>query len=307
MLTKVAVVREYCNRDIIRRSFMKKWIALTLFCSAVLSGFFFSKKPPLKYPYQLAICAIFKNETPWMKEWLEYHRLIGVDHFYLYNNDSTDHYAELLDPYVKEGIVELIEWCSCDAHKIMDNTGTAHEPYQTAAYNECLKKRALGKAKWVAVVDIDEFIVPVSGLKSFHQLLDKMAKKGVGSLKMHWKIFGTSNVWNLNSDELLIEKLTHRAPNDLEQNKHVKSIHRPEAVEFCYIHHAKLNKGFKKKRLDPETFRIHHYWTRTAKCCAEKRNLTQDNAPDFLNLLNRLEDKTIFQYLPKLKEVLTRD
>lgn len=279
---------------------MKKWFFLSLLVVALLVFF----KPSHQYPYKFAVCAIFKNEAPWMKEWIEYHRLLGVDHFYLYNNDSTDHYGKLLAPYVKEGIVELIEWCTCDEHKIMDNTGPAHEPYQTAAYNDCLKKRALGKAKWVAVIDIDEFIVPVFGLKSFHELLDKMAKNKVGSLKMHWKLFGTSHVWTLNPHELLIERLTQRAPNDLEQNKHVKSIHRPEAIEFCYIHHAKLNKGFKKKRLDPETFRIHHYWTRTEKCCLEKRGLCKDNAEGFLNVLNHQEDKTIFQYLPKLKEQL---
>lgn len=285
---------------------MKKWVGLTLLCFLFLSSFFFSKSSE-KYRYKLAACAMFKNEAPWMKEWIEYHRLLGVDHFYLYNNDSTDDYNDLLAPYVKEGLVELIEWCSCDAHKILDNTGPAHEPYQTAAYNDCLKKRALGKAKWVAVVDIDEFIVPVLGLKSFHNLLDKMAKNNVGSLKMHWKLFGTSNIWTLSLDELLIEKLTHRAPNELEQNKHVKSIHRPEAVQFCYIHHAKLNKGFKKKRLDPETFRIHHYWTRTEKCCAEKRGLNKTNAEDFLNVLNQQEDKAIFQYLPTLKENLKNE
>ena len=40
--------------------------------------------------YYFSICAIFKDESLSIKEWIEYHKLIGVEHFYLYNNNSTD-------------------------------------------------------------------------------------------------------------------------------------------------------------------------------------------------------------------------
>ena len=43
-----------------------------------------------KKKFYVSICAIFKNESMYMKEWIEYHRIIGVDHFYLYNNFSSD-------------------------------------------------------------------------------------------------------------------------------------------------------------------------------------------------------------------------
>ena len=46
------------------------------------------KQTPKKF--YLSFCSIFKNEAPYMKEWIEYHLLVGVDHFYLYNNNSTD-------------------------------------------------------------------------------------------------------------------------------------------------------------------------------------------------------------------------
>ncbi len=38
----------------------------------------------------LAICAIFKNEGPYILEWVAYHRAVGFDHFVLYDNASTD-------------------------------------------------------------------------------------------------------------------------------------------------------------------------------------------------------------------------
>ena len=45
------------------------------------------------FPYDLAVVAIFKDEGRYLREWLDYHLLAGVEHFYLYNNDSADNFA----------------------------------------------------------------------------------------------------------------------------------------------------------------------------------------------------------------------
>lgn len=34
----------------------------------------------------LPICAIFKEEAPYLPEWIEFHRLMGVERFFLYDN-----------------------------------------------------------------------------------------------------------------------------------------------------------------------------------------------------------------------------
>jgi len=60
--------------------------------------------------YRISLCLIFKNEAPFLKEWLDYHLSIGIDHFYLYNNNSDDDYMDIVKPYVDKGIVTLIEW-----------------------------------------------------------------------------------------------------------------------------------------------------------------------------------------------------
>ena len=38
--------------------------------------------------YDLSVCAIFKDEASYLKEWIEYHKLVGVQHFYLYENEN---------------------------------------------------------------------------------------------------------------------------------------------------------------------------------------------------------------------------
>ena len=63
----------------------------------------FGNKDDRRLRYKTAICLIFKDEAPFLQEWIEYHHLIGIEHFYLYNNNSTDNYEEVLKPYIDKG------------------------------------------------------------------------------------------------------------------------------------------------------------------------------------------------------------
>ena len=60
--------------------------------------------------HHLAVCAIAKNEGPYFKEWVEWHLSQGVDKFYVYDNESTDGTKQILEPYIKQGIGEYIDW-----------------------------------------------------------------------------------------------------------------------------------------------------------------------------------------------------
>ncbi|MBU6446567.1 MAG: glycosyltransferase family 92 protein, partial [Verrucomicrobia bacterium] len=169
---------------------------------------------------------------------------------------------------------------------------------QLGAYNDCLKQRALGKAKWVAMIDIDEFIVPVKGVASFYALLDRAETHKKGTVSMYWRVFGTSGVKELKEGERLIEKLTLRAADDHPSHRLVKSIHRPEAVDFCLVHIAdKLKPGYGAKTFKADAVRIHHYWTRTEQAFIEKRNGGKALDVAQLEPLHQVQDTTIHQYL----------
>jgi hypothetical protein len=107
-----------------------------------------------------------------MKEWIEYHKIIGVQHFYMYDNCSDDDYRVILEPYISNGEVSLVDW-----------------PYaqsQLQAYRNCID--TYGKeSQWLGFIDLDEFIVPIKCdfLKNF---------KKRGSVLIHWKIFGSSGI-----------------------------------------------------------------------------------------------------------------
>ena len=93
--------------------------------------------------HDLAVVAIMKCEGPYLKEWLDYHLLAGVDHFYLYDNDSPDNQAEVAAPYVKAGLVDYFY--------------APGKAAQMFAYNEAVKNFRFF-SRYFATIDGDEFI-----------------------------------------------------------------------------------------------------------------------------------------------------
>lgn len=139
--------------------------------------------------YKFSICAIFKNETLSLKEWIEYHLLIGVDHFYLYNNNSDDDYITILKPYIERGIVTLIEW-------------PIAPPSQVPAYKhfyENFKK----DNQWIAFIDLDEYICPrrCDDIKEWITKYDNYP-----SVVAYWKMFGASGLFKHDRNKLITEQ-----------------------------------------------------------------------------------------------------
>lgn len=140
--------------------------------------------------YNVSVCAIFKDEAPYMKEWIEYHKIIGVDHFFLYNNFSTDHFRDVLEPYIKAGEVTLIDW--------------PYKQGQMSAYADCVKKYK-DKSRWIGFLDLDEFVVPLED-DTIYDFLKKF--KNRGCVMIYWKLYGSAGKVQRNTDGLVTEDFT---------------------------------------------------------------------------------------------------
>src|SRR4029077_16716471 len=137
----------------------------------------------LQAKYELTMCAIFQDDACWLQEWLEFHFLQGVEHAYLYNPTSRDNYLEVLEPYLKRGIVTLTEWPYCYDDQ-------AHKDWiaiQCGAYMDAIRRFGK-KSSWIAFIDTDEFLFCPNGtsLPKFLQ-----AYKEFGGLGVNWLKFGT--------------------------------------------------------------------------------------------------------------------
>lgn len=160
-------------------------------------------------PIFLSVCAVVKNELPYILEWIAFHKLAGVEHFYLYDNGSTDGTLELLQELKKKtGYVNVYNWA-------------AVVPVQLRAYQHCLDAHRF-ESEWIAFLDCDEFLWSrvYKDLKDHIKNITFFAPQKVGAIAAHWFFFGSDG--QTDSDgRLVIERFTKRAPD---ADKHVKSI-----------------------------------------------------------------------------------
>jgi hypothetical protein len=164
-------------------------------------------------PIALAVCAIFKNEGRYIEEWLDFHLAQGVEHFYLYDNGSTDDGLRRLAPYITRGLVTLIDW---------PITWTDHA--QQRAYNDCVTK-VKSQVNWLAFIDIDEFLFSRSG-----DLLPTLNRYDqYPGIVVHWACYGSASQHEDESAGLLNTYL-HRAPTQWRENRKYKSIVHPARV-----------------------------------------------------------------------------
>lgn len=262
--------------------------------------------------YQLGIAMIFRDEGPYLKEWVEYHKLVGVDHFWLFNNCSTDNYQEVLKPYIDSGLVELYD-------VPIDSQNIKHwNAVQTRSYNRALNY-AKGQCKWLAAIDADEYIVPVTADTIPEALIPYEEYPGVA---LHWMIFGTSLVEKIPPDQLMLECLTYRGSDTMEENRYVKLIVQPnEAIAFNGPHMCALKSKSAvsttfhpvKNKIDEaithDVLRINHYWSRDLdylKNVKIPRSKVSGGSwathmEKELHQFNIIEDDVILRFIPKLK------
>ena len=204
--------------------------------------------------YYLAVCAIAKNEGPYFVEWIEWHRRQGVEKFYIYDNESTDGTKELLEPFVRSGLVEYRYWPG--------------RRRQLPAYDDCLERHRLS-ARWIAFIDLDEFIVPVKD-GSIPEFLRRF--EGVPVVEINWLIYGSGGAKSKTAGTVMQRFKRHSVPSHY-LNRHVKSIVDPRRVygmigchEAARIsghaadsHGERIRKNFRDREPLQDVIRINHY------------------------------------------------
>ena len=259
----------------------------------------------------LAICTIFKDCAPFLKEWIEFHRLIGVDHFFLFDNSSQDNPLAVLEEYLNQGIVTLINWPNKDEHLWKDQVFAWVTTTQLPAYDHGCALARKKKFKWLAFIDSDEFLVPMS-FSTITKFLS--IHSDVPGICLNWAVYGTSDVYEIPPNCLMIELLTTRAHLDDPINKHTKSIVRPEQYAgWSWPTHACHYKNGAKAYFAPqEEARVNHYINRTVQFFYDhkiKNKETVDNVKwneeythQFLRYGNDEKDLTMNRFIPQLRK-----
>lgn len=205
----------------------------------------------------LTLCLICKNENDYLPEWLDYHILMGVDRFYIYDNESQTSLRESLADYIARGWVV-----------VMDIPGEAVQLY---AYDHCLQTFG-AHTRWMGFIDADEFLVPKNPLDLKDLLRDY---EEYGGLAVSSLFFGSSGRRNRPTIGQ-IATYTLRTHQTFVENRLVKCIVRPDRVllplsphDFVFKENTWcVNEGL--RRVDYQRFpnhiekiQLNHYFCRS--------------------------------------------
>lgn len=279
---------------------------------------FFGKRDNRILKYDVSLCLIFKDEGKFLKEWLDYHLTIGVDHFYLYDNNSTDNFMSVVRPYIERGLVTLIDW-----------------PYQQAqvkCYKHCLETFC-NETKWLGYIDADEFICPkyASTIKEWLCHYSKFP-----AIVIDWLQFGTNGYVEHDYSKNVIEQYfscwddfwmgksfvntRYKISNWHTQYFHHHSyvyysilglrLSMPAVNQFGFICPMGHSWGGGKDRVKNATIQINHYYTKAWNVYKEKMQRPDvyfaKNAKDVQKLITREmkcinKNYTILRFLQKMR------
>ena len=184
--------------------------------------------------YQLAVACMFKDSLIYLRESIPFHIMVGVEHFYLCDNGSTENYMPFLQPYIDAGRVELTHrlnapgpWESNTHIKFMDDVINATK----------------NDVEWLALLDADEFLVPVKSNNIAH-VLNQAKFAAHGGVSINWFCYGCNGIERLSPVDLLLERMNRRAPDTQAVNRHLKVIVRPARTQRWAVHHANYESGY---------------------------------------------------------------
>lgn len=132
----------------------------------------------------LAIAAIVRNEAEFIGEWAGFHHRAGARHFYIYDDASTDGTLDALRAALPRDCLTVLPW----GQRLTDARLWREIHNQVLAYAHAASNFG-GAWRWMAFIDVDEFLVPVEAA-DYDAALAPLAD--VPCLSLPWHMFGTS-------------------------------------------------------------------------------------------------------------------
>jgi hypothetical protein len=213
--------------------------------------------------YYLSICMIIKDENN-LEELILYHWIQGVEHFYIYDNESKISLCERLNKYyIFRQICTIIYFPG--------------KPQQVNSYNHCLKNFG-HETKWLGFFDGDEYILP----KIHNSLRDFLSEReNADAIGINWVFFGTS-FHDKKQPGFVIDNYRYTVNT---QDQHIKTICKPEfTINIRNPHFVDLinpekyhdplgniiSGPFNKIYGNSDIIQINHYYTRSLEDSYEK-------------------------------------
>uniref|UniRef100_A0A1J3DN72 Glycosyltransferase family 92 protein n=1 Tax=Noccaea caerulescens TaxID=107243 RepID=A0A1J3DN72_NOCCA len=201
--------------------------------------------------HELCVCTMLWNQAPYLREWIMYHSWLGVERWFIYDNNSDDDIREEIESLNTEGY----------------NVSRHVWPWiktQEAGFSHCAV-RAKEECNWVGFFDVDEFYYfPTHrsrGSPSKNALRSLVSNYTswdmVGEIRTECRSFGPSGLTSVPSQGVTVGYTCRQANPE----RH-KSIIRPELVTSSLlneVHHFQLREGIGHLSLVESVAVVNHY------------------------------------------------
>jgi hypothetical protein len=218
---------------------------------------------------QAVICAIAKDEDPYIDEWVRYNLGLGFHKIYVYDNSYENSLMTLPGRY-PEGAVEVVHFPGPTC--------------QMPAYSDFLLQRT--GHTWCAFIDVDEFIV-LRKHRDIVSFLEEHCRDG--AVALNWYLFGSSGHVSY-SPEPVLKRFQRR---DASPNRHVKCIVcLADMSDIHNPHFPQLESGKPQRDTNGKQFSgpfndqgptdvavLHHYFTKSREEFEKKRARGRADVP----------------------------
>lgn len=181
----------------------------------------------------VAIALCVKNEVDYIAEWVRFHRAIGICHFIVYDNGSTDDTCTVLRQELKPEHLTIIPW----AGKITATKIDQPLDGQVLAFAHAILN--FGGRFWrIAFIDADEFLLPMAS-RTIEQAL--AITGDFPNISLPWHMFGTSG-HKIRPAGGILRNYIRRGANPIgegEPASNFKCIVDPCEVTEVAVHHFK--------------------------------------------------------------------
>jgi hypothetical protein len=233
---------------------------------------------------KIALVCIAKNEDNYIKEWIDYHKKIGFNDIFIYENNWR---------------------CNLNESNVIKIPFDG-QAMQVSAYNHFIENFN-DTYQWAAFFDVDEFLV----LKKHHSIKEFILAYGsYPTIGINWVLFGDNNLKNIENNEYsLIKRFTKR---QIKINQHIKVITKLNNIKM-FVHNTDsycidTNKNIINGPYNPngtdEVAQLNHYFVKTKEEFISKINrgradvyFTRQTEEFDEHNFNDIEDLTAYKFM----------
>jgi hypothetical protein len=242
------------------------------------------------YENKILMSTIVKDEDEYICQWINYHNLMGIEKFIIYDNSENYTLENKLQDFINKEIVLLIKWPY--PYRLPKNGISG----QTTQQNHSLY--AFKNAKYIGMFDIDEYINPQNDYTNINCFFNDYITQNniditqIGSFRLLNKLFyNPNNLPTKNYDFLKIYNCDNISYGEREKNFII-----PQNVDIFAVH--MITSGKPMYTIDPNLIFFNHYFflnkNDRGKNITSLTDSSIKNKVDLLNIKNITKPKIYF-------------